>query len=123
VIRPLLWRPGRQEHFRIERNPPSSRRRSLVRECLQNRKDGPMNASYRVSTAAVVLRKLRLLAMTALVISAMPLLAMRTYVVGNDVAERLAHGPAPGQKLVLDQVPLIDGNPMTLELERFEVWA
>lgn len=76
-----------------------------------------------ISAGAVVLRKLRTLAFMAIVIYAMPLLASRPYVVGNDVAERLARGPAAGKKLVLEQVPLIDGNPTTLELEQFEVWA
>ena len=41
-----------------------------------------------ISARVAVLRKLRLLAGMAIVISAMPLLASRPYVVGNDVAER-----------------------------------
>ena len=76
-----------------------------------------------ISAHVAVLRKLRHLAGMAIVISAMPLLASRPYVVGNDLAERLARGVAPGQKLILDRVPMIDGNPTTLELEPFEVWA
>ena len=76
------------------------------------------------SASVAVLRKLRFLAAMAIVISTMPLLANRPYVVNNDVAERLAQGAAPGQKLTFDHLPIIDGNPTTtIEVEQFEVWA
>src|SRR5205823_14813557 len=54
---------------------------------------------------------------------ACPLMASRTYVAGDAIAARLERGAKSGEKLVLEQVPVIDGNPSRLELERFEVWA
>jgi Metallo-peptidase family M12 len=65
---------------------------------------------------------LRLACVAAIAICALPLLASRPYLVDNEVARLLEQGAAPGEKLVIDHVPVIDGNPVTLELERFEVW-
>ena len=75
------------------------------------------------SVSVVAQRKLRFLCGAAILICAMPLLASRPYVVDNNVALLLQHGAAPGEKLILGGVPVVDGNPTTLELERFEVWA
>jgi hypothetical protein len=73
--------------------------------------------------SVAALRKLRLVSAAAVVILAIPLFASRPYVVEDGIAQRLERGAAPGERLVLDHVPVIDGNPMSLELQRFEVWA
>jgi hypothetical protein len=52
-----------------------------------------------------------------------PLMASRSYRVGDALAIRLEQGVDYGETLRLDPVPLIDGDPATLDLERFEVWA
>src|SRR5258708_218632 len=57
------------------------------------------------------------------VLSALPLMAMPPYLVDEAVITRLARGAGDNGKLVLEHVPLIDGNEATLELEPFEVWA
>lgn len=75
------------------------------------------------SVSVVAQRKLRFLCGAAIVICALPLLANRPYLVDDNVALVLQRGTAPGKKLVFDRVPVIDGNPSTLELERFDVWA
>lgn len=54
---------------------------------------------------------------------ALPSFASRPYPVDDAIATRLERGVQHGQKLRLERIPLIDGNPATLELERFEVWA
>ncbi|HEX3070601.1 MAG TPA: M12 family metallo-peptidase [Thermoanaerobaculia bacterium] len=51
-----------------------------------------------------------------------PLFASRSYRVGDAVAMRLELGVEHGETLHLDRVPLINGDPATLDLERFEVW-
>src|SRR5258708_9471938 len=88
-------------------------------------RDGPRDEGVTVSRSApaVALRTLRFVCAAAIVTCAMPLLASRPYLVDNDVVRRLERGAAPGEKLILERVPVIDGNPMTLELEHFEVWA
>jgi metallopeptidase family M12-like protein len=52
--------------------------------------------------------------------SAMPAFASRPYVVEERTVSKLRAG---GQKLTIEQMPMFDGNPATLVLERFEVWA
>src|SRR5262245_10916502 len=70
------------------------------------------------------MHKLRALSLFTLAISvAAPLFASRPFVIDHDVAVRLERGVEHGEKLLLENVPMIDGNPTTLELERFEVWA
>src|SRR5258708_22307700 len=46
--------------------------------------------------------------------------ASRPYLVEERAVSKLRAG---GQKLIVDQMPMFDGNPATLILERFEVWA
>ena len=51
---------------------------------------------------------------------AIPAFASQPYVVEERAVSKLRAG---GEKLVIDQMPMFDGNPATLVLERFEVWA
>jgi hypothetical protein len=51
---------------------------------------------------------------------AIPAFASRPYAVEERTVAKLRAG---GQKLIVDQIPMFDGNPATLVLERFEVWA
>src|SRR2546430_8340648 len=53
-------------------------------------------------------------------LTAVPALASRPYVVEQSAVSKLRAG---GQKIVIDQMPMFDGNPATVTLERFEVWA
>ena len=55
--------------------------------------------------------------------AAVPVFASRPSIVDNEVVAKLKRGAAPGEKLVVSRVPLFGGNPGTLTLERFEVWA
>src|SRR5258707_11230112 len=84
----------------------------------------PLNKGVTVSQSLCVaaLRKLRLVFAAAVLISAMPLLASRPYLVDDNIAQRLERA-TPGEKVTLDRIPVIDGNPATLVLQRFEVWA
>lgn len=52
---------------------------------------------------------------------AVPLFASRPYLVDESAVKRLERGAAPGEKIAV-RLPVVDGNPTTLELERFEVW-
>ncbi len=64
-----------------------------------------------------------LLFATAFVVcAAPPMFATRPFVVDHELAVRLEKGIAPGETLELRDIALIDGNPATLTLERFEVW-
>jgi metallopeptidase family M12-like protein len=49
-----------------------------------------------------------------------PAFASRPYVVEEGTLAKVRAG---GQKIVIDQMPMFDGNPVTVTLERFEVWA
>jgi len=51
---------------------------------------------------------------------AIPAFASRPYVVEQRAVSKLRAG---GQKLIVDDMPMFDGNPTTIVLERFEVWA
>src|SRR5258708_9295709 len=66
---------------------------------------------------------LRVLCGAGIAICALPLLASRPYLVDNEVVQLLEQGAAPGKKLVIGHVPILDGDPMSLELVPFEVWA
>src|SRR5438105_6708208 len=85
---------------------------------------GRQGAIVSLSPLDVTARRV-LLACTAVLMfcAAAPLMASRPLLVDNEIISRLQRGAEPGQKLVLERVPLIDGDPATLELERFEVWA
>lgn len=50
---------------------------------------------------------------------AAPAFAARPYHVDDDVTQRIL---AARERLVLERVPLLNGDPAKLELERFEVW-
>ena len=52
-----------------------------------------------------------------------PAYASRPSVVQNEVVSKLQRGAPAGQRLVVEQVPLFGGNPATITLEPFEVWA
>ncbi len=54
---------------------------------------------------------------------AAPAFASRPFFIDPSLAGRLEQGIAPGEKLELRDIALIDGNPTTLQLERFEVWG
>jgi len=53
-------------------------------------------------------------------LGAIPAFASRPYAVEERAVAKLRAG---GQKLIVDKIPMFDGNPVTLILERFEVWA
>jgi hypothetical protein len=53
-------------------------------------------------------------------LGAIPAFASRPYPVDERAVSKLRGG---GLKLIIDQMPMFDGNPATLVLERFEVWA
>jgi len=63
---------------------------------------------------------LRSLCILYLFAAAIPAFASRPYVVEEKAVSKLRAG---GQKLIVDDVPMFDGNPATVVLERFEVWA
>jgi hypothetical protein len=69
-------------------------------------------------------RALRPLAVAflALVACTVPAFASRPYLVEGDAVQQLMQGAAPGAKLVVDRFPLVNGDPMRLELERFDIW-
>ena len=54
---------------------------------------------------------------------AVPAYASRPSIVQNEAVSKLQRGAPAGQKLVVEHVPLFGGNPATITLERFEVWA
>jgi hypothetical protein len=49
--------------------------------------------------------------------------ASRPSIVENEAVLKLQRGAPAGEKLVVERIPLFDGNPATITLERFEVWA
>src|SRR5438067_9280584 len=53
-------------------------------------------------------------------LGAIPAFASRPYAVEPSAVAKLRAG---GHKIVIDQMPMFDGNPATVTLERFEVWA
>jgi hypothetical protein len=53
-------------------------------------------------------------------LGAIPAFASRPYVVEQSAVAKLRAG---GQRVVIEQMPMFDGNPATVVLERFEVWA
>ncbi|PYQ51351.1 MAG: hypothetical protein DMF59_08195, partial [Acidobacteria bacterium] len=63
---------------------------------------------------------LRPLCILFLFAGAIPAFAGRPYVVDERAVAKLRAG---GQKIVVDNMPLFDGNPAAVVLERFEVWA
>ena len=63
---------------------------------------------------------LRSLCILYLFAAAIPAFASRPYVVEEKAVSKLRAG---GQKLIVDDVPMFDGNLATVVLERFEVWA
>jgi hypothetical protein len=76
-----------------------------------------MTHASRSATQALVV-----LSLAATALCAVPLFASRPYLVNDTVATRLRQDDGAGGKVRLEHVPLIDGDSVTLELERFEVW-
>lgn len=70
-------------------------------------------------------RVCRLLILASALVAAFshePLMASRSYRVSPAVTSHIGLGVDHGESMRLDSFPLINGDPATLELERFEVW-
>lgn len=72
-----------------------------------------MNPMTAYRARSVFFASLAVLASTA------PLFAAQPYAVDEQIVARLRAG---GQRIVLDRIPLAGGDPVTVEVERFEVW-
>jgi hypothetical protein len=63
---------------------------------------------------------LRHVCLWLVLLGAIPAYASRPYLVEQSAVSKLRAG---GQKIVIEQMPMFDGDPATVVLERFEVWA
>ena len=61
----------------------------------------------------------RLVLIVSLLGFAAPLFAVQPYAIDDQIVARLRSG---GERLVIDGIPLANGEPVTIELQRFDVW-